>query len=157
MTEEVIIDEEENDLVKIILAFTQHIEGQRGIKTGIKKVCPACKCSFNPLESASRDEFLATIILSLVADPNHHVGKTVGRQLFKTWIDRGGRVPKHGALSREMREKAQFEFAVQYLYDYGMPVKEIANALSCSELTVRNHIKYQRRKLPLVVDDTTKE
>ena len=137
--------EPETDPVKVVLAFTRHLEGMKGTKTA-KKVCPACKHSFDPLAIRDRDEYLITILLSILADPHHHIGKLITRDLFKVWIERGGIVPKQGMLSRELREQDTFDFAAQYLYDYGMPIKEIAIALGAGEATVRTAIRYWRKK-----------
>lgn len=137
--------EPETDPVKVVLAFTRHLEGMKGTKTA-KKVCPACKHSFDPLAIRDRDEYLITILLSILADPHHHIGKLITRDLFKVWIERGGIVPKQGMLSRELREQDTFDFAAQYLYDYGMPVKEIAIALGAGEATVRKAIRYYRKE-----------
>lgn len=136
---------EETDPVKIVLSFTRHLEALRGIKTA-KKVCPACKHSFDPLAIRDRDEYLITLLLSILADPHHHIGKLITRDLFKVWIERGGIVPKQGCLTRALREQDTFDFAAQYLYDYGMPVKEIAIALGAGEVTVRKAIRFYRKE-----------
>lgn len=142
MSEEPEVLEPESDPVKIVLAFTRYLEGRRTLKTGGKKICPVCKHGFDPMMIRERDEYLVTILLSLLADPHHHVGKLITRNLFKTWIDRGGQIPVQGTLSRALKEKDTFEFAIQYLYDYGLAIKEIANALGCCQATVRQSIRY---------------
>lgn len=119
---------DEHDPVEIILSFANQIEGAR-----LKR---------DPLSIPDRDRWFITLILALVSDPNHHVGRVIGRHAFKTWIDRGGKVPKQGTIARTLKEQDQFEFAAQYLYDSGMKVKDIAMALGSCELTIRHYLKY---------------
>lgn len=131
----------ETDPVEVVLAFARYIESLKGIKTA-KKVCPACKQSFDPLSIRERDRYLVTLILSTLADPNHHIGKLVTKNIFKVWFERGGTVGVRGQLANSLREKDQFEFATQYLYDYGLPPKDIAMALGVNIYTVYRRIKY---------------
>ena len=131
----------ETDPVEVVLAFARHIESLKGIKTA-KKVCPACKQSFDPLSIRDRDRYLVTLILSTLADPNHHIGKRITKSIFKVWFERGGTVGVRGQLANSLREKDQFEFATQYLYDYGLPPKDIAMALGVNIYTVYRRIKY---------------
>jgi len=119
---------DENDPVEIILAFANQIEGAR-----LKR---------DPLSIPDRDRWFITLILALISDPHHHVGRVIGRHAFKTWIGRGGKVPKQGTIARTLKEQDQFEFAAQYLYDSGMKVKDIAMALGACELTIRQVLKY---------------
>jgi len=119
---------DENDPVEIILAFANQIEGAR-----LKR---------DPLSIPDRDRWFVTLILALISDPYHHVGRVIGRHAFKTWIDRGGKVPKQGNIARTLKESDQFEFAAQYMYDSGMKVKDIAMALGSCELTIRHVLKY---------------
>jgi len=119
---------DEDDPVEIILAFASQIEGAR-----LKR---------DPLSIPDRDRWLITLILALISDPHHHVGRVIGRHAFKTWIDRGGKVPRQGTIARCLKEQDQFEFAAQYLYDSGMKVKDIAMALGSCELTIRHVLKY---------------
>ncbi len=118
--------EDPEDPVEVILAFVRHLAQ----KPTVTK---------RPLD---RDRLIITLVLALLSDPHHHVGKKITRDLFKTWIERGGRVPQRGLIARAIREDDEFDFAVQYLYDYGMPIKDIAMALGCSEPTVLSTIKY---------------
>jgi hypothetical protein len=115
-----------DDPVNVILAFVEHLAS-------------ASRSTKVPVD---RERMIITLILALLTDPHHHVGKVITRDLFKTWIERGGKVPIQGYLSRALRETDEFEFAVQYLYDYGMPMRDIAMALGCTEQTIRNVIKY---------------
>ena len=115
-----------DDPVNVILAFVQHLAQ----KPSVTKA---------PLD---RDRLMITLVLALLSDPHHHVGKKITRDLFKVWIERGGRVPQRGIISRSLREADEFDFAVQYLYDYGMPIKDIAMALGCSEPTIKSALKY---------------
>lgn len=118
----------EDDPVEIILAFARQIRESRMQK--------------DPLKINDQDAWFVTLILALITDPNHHVGRIIGRHAFKTWIDRGGKVPKQGTIARTLKEQDQFEFAAQYLYDSGMKVKDIAMALGSCELTIRHYLKY---------------
>lgn len=118
--------------VDTILAFTHSIEAMRKAN--------------DPLCINDRDRWLVTAILTLLSDPHHHVGKTITRDLFKLWIERGGRVPKKGHLARSLRETDQFEFAAQYLYDYGMPITEIAIVLGVCRLTAYQMIRYLKEE-----------
>jgi hypothetical protein len=120
-------EDDPTDPVNVILAFVEHLISTGGSRRKL------------PLD---RDRLLVTLILALLTDPHHHVGKVITRDLFKTWIERGGKVPIQGYLSRSLRETDEFEFAVQYLYDYGMKLSDIAMALGCTEQTIRNVLKY---------------
>lgn len=133
---------EETDPVKIVVAFARNLEGRRTIKTE-KKVCPTCKHGLDPMEIRCRDEYLVTILLSILSDPDHFVGKKVTRNLFKTWIDRGGRVPIQGFLSRIIREQDSFDFAVRYLYDSGVSIKVIASAFCIAQSTVKTILEHE--------------
>ena len=117
-----------DDPVNIILTFASHLEGMR-----MKK---------SPMVINDRDRWFITLILSLLADPNHHVGKLIMRDIVKVWIDRGGILPKRGPIAKFMRESDQFEFASQYLYDYGMPITEIGIVLGVHRMTVARCLKY---------------
>ncbi|MCC8991814.1 MAG: hypothetical protein LM514_04390 [Streptococcus sp.] len=119
---------DEKDPIEIILAFARQIEGAR--------------LQRDPMQIHDRDRWFVTLILALISDPHHHVGRVVGRHAFKTWIDRGGKVPKQGNIARCLKEEDQFEFAAQYLYDSGMKVKDIAMELGACELTIRQVLKY---------------
>lgn len=130
---------DENDPVEIILAFARQIEGAR-----LKR---------DPLSIPDHDRWFVTLILALISDPYHHVGRIIGRHAFKTWIDRGGKVPKQGNIARTLKEEDQFEFAVQYLYDSGMKVKDIAMALGSCELTIRHYLKYLSTEERKAIDD----
>ncbi len=125
-------DFESNDPVDIILTFARYLEGMR-----MKK---------SPMVVNDRDRWFITIILSLLADPNHHVGKLITRDIVKVWIERGGQIPKPGPIARFMREADQFEFAAQYLYDYGMPTSEIGIVLGASYDTVWRALRYIREQ-----------
>ena len=130
---------DENDPVEIILAFSRQIEGSR-----LKR---------DPLSINDHDRWFITLVLTLISDPSHHVGRTIGRHAFKTWIDRGGKVPKQGNIARTLKEQDQFEFAAQYLYDSGMKVKDIAIALGSCEFTIRNYLKYLSTEERKIIDE----
>jgi len=130
---------DENDPVEIILTFARHIEGSR-----LKK---------DQMQLYDSDRWFVTLILALISDPHHHVGRVIGRHAFKTWIDRGGKVPRQGTIARCLKEQDQFEFAAQYLYDSGMKVKDIAMALGSCELTIRHVLKYLSTEELQAIDD----
>lgn len=117
-----------DDPVDILLTFAKYIEGQR-----MKK---------SPVPINDRERWFVTLILSVLADPNHHVGKLIMRNLIKVWIERGGIIPKRGPLAKFMRETDQFEFAVQYLYDYGMTMTEIGRVMGVNYMTVGRHLRF---------------
>ena len=119
---------DETDPVDVILAFADHLEGARHPK------------DVNFI--ADRDRWFVTLILSLITDPHHHVGKVITRDLFRTWIDRGGKVPIKGHLAQALRERDEFQFACQSLYDLNVPVKDIAQALMVDVRTVRQAIRW---------------
>ena len=117
-----------NDPVEVILAFAEHLEGSRHPK------------DVNFI--ADRDRWFVTLILSLITDPHHPVGKVITRDLFRTWMDRGGKVPIKGHLARTLRERDEFQFACQSLYDLNVSVKDIAHALMVDTRTVRDTIRW---------------
>ncbi len=91
-----------------------------------------------------RERLLVAIILGMLSDPNHPVGKHLGRDMLAAWIERGGKVPRPYYLSRSILETSQFDFTVQYLYDYGMKTTEIANALGVSRDAVYSRVRYRK-------------
>lgn len=125
MDQEPILDPEA-DMVEMIVQFAQYLEKSRSRN--------------NPVAIQDRDRFIATIMVSLLSDPNHFVGYSVTRRLLRLWVSRGGRLPIRGNLARQMVEPDQFHFTAQYLYDYGMPIKEIAMALACDTRTIEAKI-----------------
>jgi len=118
------------DPVDLILEFTQNLEGLR-----LKR---------DPLVINDRDRWFVTLILSMISDPNHRIGRLITKDLIRVWIARGGVVPVHGFISRELAERGPFEFAVQYLYDYGMSVAEIARAFNTTRVTIHRYLKFLR-------------
>ncbi len=91
-----------------------------------------------------RERLLVAIIIGMLSDPNHPVGKHLGRDLLAVWIERGGKVPRPYYLSRGLLEPSQFDFTVQYLHDYGMKTTEIANALGVDRQTVYSRVRYMK-------------
>ena len=81
-----------------------------------------------------RDRLIVTLLLAIIADPNHHMNEGITRPLLKVYLERGGRVYRRGLLSYAMRDIDQFDHTVQYLYDYGLPVFEIARALGSANI-----------------------
>lgn len=100
-----------------------------------------------------RERLLVAIILGMLSDPNHPVGKHLGRYMLAAWIERGGKVPRPYYLSRSILEPAQFDFTVQYLHDYGMKTTEIANALGVSRDAVYNRVRYKKSDEELESDE----
>lgn len=126
-------DTSNQDVVDTILEFAEWLEGRRHKN--------------DTLCVNDRDRWLVTIILGLVSDPNHRVGKVVGRRLFKTWIERGGKLPLEGISQKNIYECEQLQFAIRYMRDYGMTIEEISNALGLNRLTIMKHLKYYRETL----------
>ena len=89
-----------------------------------------------------RDRLIVTILLALLADPHHHLNKFIAKPLIKIYLERGGRIHQRGILSRAMRERDQFDHTVQYLYDYGLSIPEIARTLGTHPVTIRRNLKY---------------
>lgn len=91
-----------------------------------------------------RDRLIITVLLAIISDPNHHLNTYITHPLLKVYFERGGRITRSGPLARNMREDDQFDHTVQYLYDYGMKVPDIARALSVERRAVAKRIKYRR-------------
>lgn len=120
-----------DDPVELVMQAIEHYDGLRA--------------KLDPLKDLmDRERLLVAIILGMLADPNHPVGQHLGRRLLATWIERGGRVPKEYYLSRHLLEPSQFDFTVQYLYDCGLKIPEIARALGVHRDTVYKRIRYER-------------
>lgn len=119
------VDDTDLDPVDVILRFVQRIESMR-----IER---------NPWP-LDRERLLITIILALLSDPHHLVGKRITRPLLQCYLDRGGRLNKPGVLARAMRDPDQFEHTIRYLHDYGMGVRNISEAMGVSMNTVRRFI-----------------
>jgi hypothetical protein len=115
-------------IVQPILGFIRHLKALRSP-------------SKIPLQD---DELTLLIVLSLLADPHHWIGKKVTRHLFKVWIERGGKIPNSRSLSKSLYERDCFEFACQYLYDLKIPVQEIAMALGVTRMTIYNTLRFLR-------------
>ena len=123
----------DQDVVDTILEFAEWVEGRRHKN--------------DTLCVNDRDRWFVTIILGLVSDPHHRVGKVVGRRLLKTWIERGGKLPIEGISQKNIYDDEQLQFAIRYMRDYGMPIEEISNALGLNRLTIMKHLKYYRETL----------
>jgi hypothetical protein len=91
-----------------------------------------------------RDRLIVTVLLAIISDPNHYLNRIVTNPLMKVYLERGGRVYRAGPIARNMREDDQFDHTVQYLYDYGIPIPDIARALSVGRRAVAKRIKYRR-------------
>lgn len=121
------------DPVDVLLRFAQRLL-QR----------PSKKFPITP----DRDRLLVTILLAIIADPHHHLNDVITRPILKIYLDRGGRVYRKGILAHGLRETDQFDHTVQYLYDYGLPIVEIARALGTVPKTIRKHLRYLREDDP---------
>lgn len=93
-----------------------------------------------------RDRLIITLLLSIIADPFHHLNEVITKPLLKVYLERGGKVYRRGVLSYSMRELDQFDHTVQYLYDYGLPIIEIARAMGTLPVTIRAHLKHLREE-----------
>lgn len=121
---------EPDDPVDLIVEFMATLESKR-----LKR---------DPMVINDRERWYITILLSLLSDPHHRIGKLVTKDLIRVWYERGGQLPIRGSLSRELTERGPFEFAVQYLYDYGVKTADIARAFSVNKHTIYRHLKYLR-------------
>lgn len=93
-----------------------------------------------------RDRLIVTLLLAILSDPNHHINKFITKPLLKVYLERGGRIPQQGILSRSMRDRDQFDHTVQYLYDYGLSIPDIARTLGTHPNTIHKHLKYIREE-----------
>lgn len=124
-------DDTDLDPVDVVLHFAHRIEAMRS--------------SRNPIQM-DRDRLLVTIILALLSDPHHHVGKQITKPILQCYLDRGGRLNKPGVLARAMRDPDQFRHTIQYLYDSGMKIRNIAEALGVHYNTVIRHLSDVRKE-----------
>jgi len=95
------IEKPPDDPIEIIMEALQHIESLRPRNDPLANV-------------VDRDRLIVAVVLGLLSDPKHHVGKYVGKSLIRAWIERGGQVPMAQKLTRFMKEPDTFEFACQY-------------------------------------------
>ena len=115
------------DPVETILQLTRHLEGLRNAK--------------DPLEVNDRDRWLVTLVLELLSDPKHHIGKVIGKQAFKTWILRGGRLPTRGYNGIAVIDRDQFEHALLYLSDLGIGPVALGEAFSMKYTSIYEILK----------------
>lgn len=104
------------DPVETILQLTARLEGLRNAK--------------DTLSVNDRDRWLVTLVLELLSDPNHHIGKEIGKQAFKTWVERGGRLPGAGYHRIAVIDRDQLEHALLYLSDLGVSNTDLTKAFS---------------------------
>ena len=121
------------DPVEMVMRAIEHYDGLRSRIDPLKDIM-------------DRERLLVAIIIGMLSDPNHPVGKHLGRDLLAAWIERGGKVPRPYYLSRGLLEPSQFDFTVQYLHDYGMKTTEIANALGVDRQTVYSRVRYMKHE-----------
>lgn len=82
-------------------------------------------------------ELIITIIFDILSEPRNKVGNKLMRSLIKTWVSRGGRFTATTIISEALRkDKSTFYHACEYLYDYGLTMREIAEALCSSNVNV---------------------
>ena len=114
------------DPVQVILQFAKRIEESRNKN--------------DPLPINDRDEWFVTLVLGLITDPRHMVGRFVGRAAFKEWIRRGGKAPRFGKLPSVI-DNEQFLHALLYLHDAGVSVTDLAKAFSFTTVHIINLLK----------------
>ncbi len=125
------LDDTDLDPVDVILHFAQRLESLRATR--------------NPLQ-IDRDRLLVTIILALLSDPHHHVGKRITKPILQCYLERGGRLYRKGTLAKAMRDPDQFQHTVRYLRDYGMKIRQIAEALGVTIHTVERVLSEMRQQ-----------
>lgn len=114
------------DPVQVILQFAKRIESERNKN--------------DPLPINDRDEWFVALVLGLITDPRHMVGRFVGRAAFKEWIRRGGKVPRFGNLPSVI-DSEQFLHALLYLHDAGVGITDLARAFSFTTVHISNLLK----------------
>jgi len=103
-----------------------------------------CRASKSYPITQERERLIVTLLLSILADPHHHLNEVITRPLLNVYRERGGRIYQKGFLARALCHPDQFEHTIQYLYDYGMSMAEIARALGVHRITVARNMKYLR-------------
>lgn len=81
-------------------------------------------------------ELIITIIFDILSEPKNEVGNELMRSLIKTWVSRGGKCVVTTILSEALKDKSTFYHACEYLYDCGLTMREIAEALCSSRVNV---------------------
>ena len=114
------------DPVQIILRFAHKIE--------------AARHKNDPLPINDRDEWFVAIVLGLITDPHHLIGRFVGRAAFKAWLRRGGKVPRGGGIPSVI-DNEQFLHALLYLHDLGIGVSDLSRAFSFSVERINQLLK----------------
>lgn len=107
------------------------------------------------------DEWVITVLLNVLSDPTHPAGKTLCKQLFQKWIDRGGKIPMHWKklvleeappippkkkepifkptkMDRIKHDAIGFSFALRYLMDCGVNLDDLSRAFLMDD----NEINY---------------
>ena len=120
------LDDTDPDPVDVVLHFAHRLEAMRSASHPLK---------------IERDRLFVTLILALLSDPHHPVGQRITRPLFRTYIERGGKVPRQGRLSLSLLDDDQFTHTVGYLFDSGMKPAEIARALGVRYQTVTRYLQ----------------
>lgn len=90
----------------------------------------------DPMKTVNRERWIVTLLVSVLSDPNHRIGREVMRPLIRQWGERGGKYFIRGGISRNMLEPDQFHFSVRYLRDCGLTVRDISRALCVNEYSV---------------------
>ncbi len=81
-------------------------------------------------------ELIITIIFDILSEPRNEVGNELMRSLIKTWVSRGGRCVVTTILSEALKDKSTFYHACEYLYDCGLSINEISEALCSSKSNI---------------------
>lgn len=123
------------------ITFTEAIDPIDVLMRFIQRIMQLPSSKKYPI-TKDHDRLIITILLAIIADPNHHLNEIITKPLLKVYLERGGRVYRRGLLSYSMRDIDQFDHTVQYLYDYGLPIGDIARALGTLPKTIRNHLKH---------------
>ena len=50
--------------------------------------------SIRHVKGEKRDRMIARLLLGVIADPTHPIGKIVGYEIVRKWFERGGKIPQ---------------------------------------------------------------
>jgi len=89
----------------------------------------------------NQKELIITIIFDILSEPRNKVGNELMRSLIKTWVSRGGKCVVTTILSEALKDKSTFYHACEYLYDYGLTIREISEALCSGYVNVNKALR----------------
>ncbi|HRE32776.1 MAG TPA: hypothetical protein PLD88_12430, partial [Candidatus Berkiella sp.] len=122
-------------------------------------VIEEAKKKWSRVSIIDHDEFIITVLLNVLSDPTHPAGKTLCKQLFQKWIDRGGKIPIHWKklvlkeapppkkkepifkptkIDRIKHDAIGFSFALRYIIDCGVSLDDLSRAFLMDD----NEINY---------------